>query len=255
MPEPKSAPFRDIAIGLGVGITSGLFGVGGGIVLVPLLVLLFKTEQKKAQATSLVVAALAALTGATTYSLGGSVVWESVGFLLLGGLTGTWLGTSVLKRIADRWLKLAFGILLLLVAARTVFASLDGAVSKIPQLSPSIAAGYVAAGLAMGLLSSFLGVGGGVIVIPILVLLFGFSQQLAAGTSLVVMIPVVLYGAMRLTKSGFTNWRQGVRIGIPGAFGAVVGASVALVAQGSIIQLGFALLLVLAGGQMIWRSR
>lgn len=236
-------------------MTSGLFGVGGGIVLVPLLVLLFKTEQKKAQATSLVVAALSALSGATTYSLAGSVVWESVAFLLAGGLLGTWLGTTAVKRIKDRWLKLAFGVLLLLVAARTAFASLEGAGSSIPSLSPQIALGYAAAGLAMGLLSSFLGVGGGVIVIPILVLIFGFSQQLAAGTSLVVMIPVVLYGALRLTKSGFTNWSQGVRIGIPGAVGAVIGASVALVAQGSIIQLGFALLLVLAGGQMIWRSR
>lgn len=55
-----------LAIGLLVGMTAGLFGVGGGIILVPLLVLLFKTDQKKAQATSLVVVSLSAVTGATT---------------------------------------------------------------------------------------------------------------------------------------------------------------------------------------------
>jgi uncharacterized membrane protein YfcA len=107
----------------------------------------------------------------------------------------------------------------------------------------------------MGLLSSFLGVGGGIIVIPILITLFGFTPQLAAGTSLVVMIPIVLLGALRLTKGGFTNWAQGVRIGIPAALAAIGGAALALATQPAIVQIAFAILLVLAGAQMIWRAR
>lgn len=106
----------------------------------------------------------------------------------------------------------------------------------------------------MGLLSSFLGVGGGVILVPILVTLFGFPQQLAAGTSLIVMIPVTLLGALRLTKSGFTNWSQGLRIGSAAAVAAIAGAALALVAEAAILQLGFALVLLLAGSQMIWRA-
>lgn len=254
VPESKSPLFRDIAIGLLVGLASGLFGVGGGIILVPLLVLLFKTDQKKAQATSLVVVSLSALTGAATYGIAGSVSWLAAPLLIAGGLVGTYIGTAVVKKINDRWLKLAFGALLLVVAGRFVWQSFEATGMTLVALSWQSALGYLAAGFAMGLLSSFLGVGGGVILVPILVTLFGFPQQLAAGTSLIVMIPVTLLGAARLTKSGFTNWSQGLRIGSAAAVSAIGGAALALVADASVLQLGFALVLVLAGSQMIWRS-
>lgn len=254
VPESKSPLVRDLAIGLLVGLTSGLFGVGGGIILVPLLVLLFKTDQKKAQATSLVVVSLSAVTGATTYAFANSIDWAAAPLLIAGGLIGTWLGTSFVKKINDRWLKLAFGVLLLAVAGRFVWQSFEASAIAQVTLSWQVALGYLAAGFAMGLLSSFLGVGGGVILVPILVTLFGFPQQLAAGTSLIVMIPVTLLGAKRLTRSGFTNWSQGLRIGSAAAVAAVAGAALALVAGAAILQLGFALVLLLAGSQMIWRA-
>lgn len=255
MSEPKPVLFRDILIGLLTGFVSGLFGVGGGIVLVPILVIFFAVEQKKAQATSLVVVALAAVTGAATYWIGDSVAWPAVPFLILGGLVGTWLGSEAVRRIKDRSLKLFFGLFLLLVAIRIVWQTLSGESGYTPLIDWDLAIIFLLVGVAMGLLSSFMGVGGGIIVIPILVTFFGFTPQLAAGTSLVVMIPIVLFGALSLTKGGFTNWGQGVRIGIPAAFSAIGGAALALVAQAAILQLGFALLLVLAGAQMIWRAR
>lgn len=252
VPESKSPLVRDLAIGLLVGMTSGLFGVGGGIILVPLFVLLFKTDQKKAQATSLVVVSLSAVTGATTYAFADSVSWQAAPILIAGGLLGTWLGTGLVKKINDRWLKLAFGVLLLAVAGRFVWQSFEATSMGLVEFSWQSAIGYFAAGFAMGLLSSFLGVGGGVILVPILVTLFGFPQQLAAGTSLLVMIPVTLLGAQRLTNSGFTNWSQGLRIGSAAAVSAIAGATLALVAEAAILQLGFALVLLLAGSQMIW---
>ncbi len=254
MTDSKSPLVRDLSIGLLVGLTSGLFGVGGGIILVPLLVLLFKTAQKTAQATSLVVVSLSAITGAATYAFAGSVSWLAAPLLIAGGLVGTWLGTGFVRKINDRWLKLAFGLLLMAVAARFVWQSIEAAGISPVDFSVQAATGYLISGFAMGLLSSFLGVGGGVVLVPILVTLFGFPQQLAAGTSLVVMIPVTLLGALRLSKAGFTNWAQGLRIGSSAALAAVAGASVALVAEATILQLGFAVLLVIAGAQMIWRS-
>jgi uncharacterized protein len=247
---PTRHLFRDIGIGLLVGVFSGLFGVGGGVILVPLLVLLFAVEQKRAQATSLVVVALAAVTGATTYSVGFSVVWEAVPFLIVGGLLGTLVGSALVVRIATRWLQLGFAVLLVGAAVRLVFLSLSDGVTTIPELGTVVVLGYFSAGLAMGLLSSLLGVGGGIIVVPLLVTFFGFSQQLAQGTSLVAMVPIALLGAWRLTKTGFTQWGQGIRIGVAAAAGAVGGASVALVAASSALQLGFAALLVFAASQL-----
>jgi uncharacterized membrane protein YfcA len=251
---PAPLLFRDIGIGLLVGLFSGLFGVGGGVILVPLLVLLFAVEQKRAQATSLVVVALAAVTGATTYSFGFSVLWEAVPFLIAGGLIGTWGGSALVVRIATKWLQLGFSLLLVGAAARLVFLSFSDEISNVPELGASVVFGYFLAGLAMGLLSSLLGVGGGVIVVPLLVTFFGFSQQLAQGTSLVAMVPIALLGAWRLTKSGFTQWGQGIRIGVAAALGAVAGATVALVTASSVLQIGFAALLVFAATQLVRKA-
>jgi uncharacterized membrane protein YfcA len=255
MIEPKIPIWKDIAIGAVTGLTSGLFGVGGGIILVPILVILFKVNQHKAQATSLVVVALAAVTGAMTYALADSVAWLAVPFLIAGGLVGTLLGTIAVKKVKDRILKLVFGIFLVFVAIRITIQSLDSTALTTASAGLEFGPIYLLVGLAMGLLSSFLGVGGGIIVIPILITVFGFTPQLAAGTSLVVMIPIVLLGALRLTKGGFTNWGQGVRIGIPAAISAIGGAALALATQPAIVQIAFAILLVLAGAQMIWRAR
>ena len=97
--------------------------------------------------------------------------------------------------------------------------------------------------------------GGGVVVVPLLIGVFGFSQQLAAGTSLAVMIPVTLLGALRLTSAGFTNWGQGIRIGSVSAFSAIGGALLALATDPSALQTAFAAVLIFAGAQMIWRAR
>jgi uncharacterized protein len=196
MIEPKIPIWKDIAIGAVTGLTSGLFGVGGGIILVPILVILFKVNQHKAQATSLVVVALAAVTGAVTYSLADSVSWIAVPFLIAGGLLGTLLGTIAVKKVKDRILKLVFGVFLVFVAIRIVVQSFDPAALTSQSAGLEFGPIYLLVGLAMGLLSSFLGVGGGIIVIPILITVFGFTPQLAAGTSLVVMIPIVLLGAL-----------------------------------------------------------
>jgi uncharacterized protein len=181
MIEPKIPIWKDIAIGAVTGLTSGLFGVGGGIILVPILVILFKVNQHKAQATSLVVVALAAVTGAVTYSLADSVSWIAVPFLIAGGLLGTLLGTIAVKKVKDRILKLVFGVFLVFVAIRIVVQSFDPAALTSQSAGLEFGPIYLLVGLAMGLLSSFLGVGGGIIVIPILITVFGFTPQLAAG--------------------------------------------------------------------------
>jgi uncharacterized membrane protein YfcA len=99
-----------------------------------------------------------------------------------------------------------------------------------------------------------LGVGGGILLIPILIFFFGFSQLLASGTSLAVMIPTALLGAARLTRAGLTNWPMGMRLGAGAVCGALVGSMLAFRVSGSVLQVGFALLLIAVSGQMLWRA-
>jgi len=245
---------KDLLLGLVVGVFSGLFGVGGGIILVPLLVLLMRTEQKQAQATSLVVVALGASSGALTYALAGSVLWISVPFLIAGGILGSWLGTIAVKKLQARWLQIFFAILLVAAAVRIGMESLGSATGFVGEVTVAVALGFAASGLAMGFLSALLGVGGGIIVIPLLVAIFGFPQQLAAGTSLVAMVPLALFGALRLTRSGFTQWVRGFRIGSGSVPGAIAGAALALIIEAGVLQIGFAALLVFAAVNMFVKA-
>lgn len=244
---------RDGGIGVGVGAFSGLFGVGGGIILVPVLVLLGVT-QKRAQATSLVMITLAATTGGLAYAQAGMVAWSPALPIIVGGLTGTWLGTALMQRTPDRWLQAAFALLLLAAAVRLAWPGPSPTVSDLPGLSPLVWLGYLTAGAAMGLLSAFLGVGGGIILIPTLIAAFGFTQVLAAGTSLIVMVPIALLGALRLTAAGHTDWPRGLGLGVGAAGGAIIGASLALLLPIGVLQRGFAAVLLVAAAQLAWRA-
>ena len=241
---------RDVLVGLLVGLFSGLFGVGGGIILVPLLVLLMHKGQKEAQATSLVVVALGATSGALTYGVSNSVHWESLLFLIPGGLLGTWVGAFLVKRVESRWLQLSFAMLLVVTAFRIGVDSWTSPTEFVEGLTAASAIGFAASGFAMGFLSALLGVGGGIIVIPLLVALFGFPQQLAAGTSLVAMVPLALFGALRLSRSGFTQWFQGLRLGLASIPGAVGGALLALSVEATVLQVAFAIVLLVAAASM-----
>ena len=241
---------RDLLIGFGAGVFSGAFGVGGGIILVPLLVLLLQFTQKRAQATSLVMVTLAATAGFATYALSGQVAWIPAGFIIIGGVVGSLLGSSVVQRTSDRRLQIGFGILLIAVAVQLLATSADQTAADLADLSALVAIGFVLSGVAMGLLSALFGVGGGIILIPIIVTLFGFPQQLAAGTSLAVMAPVALLGAWRQSRGGATDWSVGLRFGFASIPGSVLGAVVAVSVSGSLLRSLFAVLLIVVGLQM-----
>lgn len=254
MRGPTGAWTRDAAIGVLVGVFSGAFGVGGGLILVPVLVLLLGVAQKRAQATSLVMIILAAATGGATYALSGSVAWAAAPALIAGGLVGTWLGTTIVRRTPDRWLQFAFALLLIIAAVRLAWPQPMAAVGNEPDLSLPLLLGYLIAGAAMGLLSAFLGVGGGIILIPVLIAFFGFSQTLAAGTSLMVMVPIALLGAIRLSRDGYTDWKRGLGFGATAAVGAVAGANLALTLPTQLVQRAFAIVLLIAAAQLAWRA-
>src|SRR5262245_8857102 len=196
----QKSPSRlvEIAIGCGVGVFSGIFGVGGGVLLVPIMVSWLGMTRKAAHATSLVAVAVLAFAGTASFALSGEVAWAAVGLLIAGGLVGAPIGAALLPRIADRWLALGFGFFLIVVAvgmAMGISSNSEG----IPTVTIGTAVTFLLTGLVTGTLSALLGVGGGVIMIPALVLIGDFSQHLAEGTALAAMGPIAAIGAARLT--------------------------------------------------------
>lgn len=105
-------------IGFAAGFAGGLFGVGGGLLIVPGLVLLLATRQAEAHATSLAAIVAMAAASASRFALGGSVDWAAVPLLFLGAGAGAYLGARLVGRIPDVWLARAFVALAVVGAVR-----------------------------------------------------------------------------------------------------------------------------------------
>jgi uncharacterized membrane protein YfcA len=103
---------RLVLIGLTAGLFSALFGVGGGIIVVPLLILVARYDERPAMATSLAAIGLIALVGAVTYGLHGELKPGAAAIVGLPAAAGAVLGTWLQQRLATRTLSLGFAALL-----------------------------------------------------------------------------------------------------------------------------------------------
>jgi uncharacterized protein len=118
-------------------------------------------------------------------------------------------------------------------------------------VSVDVAIAVGLAGVVVGTLSALLGVGGGLIMVPLIVLLLGKSQHVAEGTSLLVIVPTALVGAVLHYREGFVSLRHSALLGASGIAGGYLGASLALGLAEERLQLIFGLFLLVMGGRSI----
>jgi uncharacterized membrane protein YfcA len=239
-------------IGLAVGFFSGLFGVGGGIILVPLLILALGFSQRLAGGTSLAAVLPTAVAGLTGYAAIGNVDWVAGAVLAVGAVAGSLAGTWLMHRIPQRLLRWIFVVFLALVAVRMFFLVPDRAADLEFGLATII--GLLVLGLVTGIISGLLGIGGGVIIVPALMLLFGVGDLVAKGTSLLMIIPTAVTGTLSNSRRGNVDLRASAVIGllaIPASFGGVAVSVLVPPALGSVL---FALLLVYCALQLAWNA-
>lgn len=246
--------------GLAAGFVAGLFGVGGGVLLVPVLVLLLHRAQHVAHATSLVAIVLPAIVGASRFAFDGAVAWPAALAVALGALAGVQLGVVIMPRVPEKRLRYVFAGLLALMAIRLLVlgdgAAGDGGVALgTPDLDLVVLLLHVLLGLVSGTASAVLGIGGGAIIVPVLVVLFGYGQHIAEGTSLAVIVPTALVGAARHARRGYTEWHLGWRLGVGGLVGALLGAETALNLPGQTLARAFAGMLIIVTVLLIRRGR
>lgn len=214
-----------LATGVCAGFLSGLFGVGGGLVIVPALMSVLGMSQRRAAATSLAAIVLTAVTGSASYGIRGEVSLPAAGLLVVGALVGAQGGVLALRRLPERvppWIFIGFAVLVavsmrLRVPVREAALTPDG-----PRAIALIAVGAVA-----GILSGLVGVGGGSVIVPGLELVIGVGDLLARGTSLLVMIPTAVTGTWTNLKHGIVDLTSGLLVGIGAVIAAPVGVAVA----------------------------
>lgn len=106
------------ALGLAAGYIGGLFGIGGGLVMVPGLVLFLSVNQHRAHATSVAVIVVAASASVIPFAVEGQVEWTTAGWLLIGSMVGAYAGARFIARIPAVWLARAFVTLTIVAAVR-----------------------------------------------------------------------------------------------------------------------------------------
>lgn len=253
MPKSWTAVIPSLLVGLVGGLVSGLFGVGGGLVLVPLLVMVLGLSQHYAHSTSLAAVWIMAAAGAAVFAWGGSVLPLAALSLTVGGIVGAFVGSAVMHRLSDARLGQAFAALLLLAAGWMLINPGGGAVSLLTGQSRILdLAAFAGTGLVAGVTSSLFGVGGGIIMVPVMTLVLGVSQHAAEGTSLLAIVPISLVGALRQHRHGYTDWRLGTTLGLAGAIAGGVGAAVALQLPEAVLQRLFAALLAVSGIRLLY---
>ena len=240
--SPRPRVLVLLAIGLVGGLLSGAFGVGGGIILVPLLVTFAGLDQRRASAASLLAILPTSIAGSITYIANGEIDFVAAAFIAVGAIGGAVIGANLLKRIPIVWLRWSFIALLLIVAVRLLFVEPER--GEPLALTPWLAVAYLALGLVMGVASGLLGVGGGIIAVPALVGIFGVSDLIAKGTSLLVMIPTTITGTVTNYRNGLVNLRTGLIVGAAAAVASVGGAYIALALPSRLAAILFSILLV-----------
>jgi uncharacterized membrane protein YfcA len=240
---------RAIAVGLAAGFVSGLFGVGGGILMVPAMVIGLGVAQKLAHGTSLAAVLPIGLSGVIGYALDDKVDWPVLALLAVGAVAGAAVGTHVLHLLPQRAVGYAFAALLVATAVRLLVDHSE-ATGRAP-LSLLGAAALVLVGCATGVLAGLLGVGGGIVMVPAMVVGFGIPAAIAKGTSLGVVVPTSMMGTWRNAANGNVNMRLAAYVGLSGMVSAFGASRISVGMSEALSNVLFAVLLLAVAARML----
>ncbi len=225
------------------GILSGLFAIGGAIVMVPLLVWRTGMDQRRAAATSLVAIVPTAVVSSATYLLHADVDVVAAALISAGAIVGAVIGSRLLRRLPLIWLRWIFIAFILLTAAHLLITIPEA--DRPLELSSWVAVGYVGLGVLTGVASGLFGIGGAIISVPLLGSVFAMGDAIAKGTALLVSIPTSLAGTIT-NRHGDSpvDIRAGLILGVTAAATSVPAVYVAVALSPAVSAVTFAIVLI-----------
>jgi len=230
-----------VIVGLAAGLLGGLFGVGGGLIIVPGLVSLAGMDRRLAHGTSLAATLPIAAASLITYVSHGNVDWAVALFLAIGAIVGAIVGTTLLQIVPKNVLIIIFVITVLATATRLAISTDSTGRS---DLTVAMALLLVLVGVLTGTLAGLLGIGGGVIMVPAMIVILGMAPVVAKGTSVAVIVPTAIMGTIRNRKKSNADIRVAAVVGGFGAVSAVVGGTISDRMSDQVSNIMFAALLV-----------
>lgn len=241
-----------MGFGIGAGLLSGMFGLGGGIIIVPGLMFALGMDQRRAHGTSLAGVFLISLSSFFSYWTHDHIDWPVVLWLSIGSVAGSLVGAELLNRLSKRTLTIAF-IGILVIAGVRMFFKIDSSGEMI--LNAPTAAWLVVIGLVVGALAGMLGIGGGLMSVPILVIFFHVSPAVAKGTSLAVVIPTAFSGTLQNLRNKNSDLTAAAIVSSTGIVAAIGGSWIAARMNDSVSNFLFAVLLIFIAGRMLLQLR
>lgn len=231
---------------------AGMFGLGGGIIMVPLLLWWTTMGQKRAHATSLLAIAPAAIVGAVSFGVGGVFEWLPAIFVAIGAIVGAQIGAWALRAMPIGLLRGAF-IAFVIASGVMLLIELP---DRSQALDITLVAGLllVALGIAMGVAAGLFGIGGGVVIIPVLILFFGYSDLAAKSISLLAIAPGALSGSISHLRHKTATLRDGLWIALGAVLTTPLGAIVAFMLSPQLASVLFAIFLFFVALNLIIRA-
>jgi len=240
-------------LGVSVGTFGTLVGIGGGIILVPIFLLLFEWTPQNAVGTSLVVVFLNAVSGSIAYIKQKKVYYDAAVRFSIATLPGAVLGSYLAEYFTSTSFKVSFGALLMIISIIMFFRTKkhEGK-SKFGEegFTYNRTLGVLLSTL-VGFLSSILGIGGGVIHVPAMVYILGFPAHVATATSHFVLAISTFFGVITHYLIGNILMKPALTIGIGAVVGAQIGAQLSLKVKSKSILILLSIALFLLGLRLV----
>ena len=245
-----------IPLGVAFGMAVGMLGGGGSVLAVPVLVYVLGEDVETATTVSLVVVTAAAVAGGYEHALERRVCWRHAGAFTIAALPGIIAGTALGDIVSGPALIAGFALVMLLAAAATwrkASAHESDDDGQPGHTCPALRLGRdLAAGMLVGFLTGFFGVGGGFIIVPTLAVALSFSMRTAIGTSLAIITTTSVLGVIVHLTAG-RSLDTGLTLALAGACvaGALLGARLASRVPQQTLGRAFATLVVAVAGYLL----
>lgn len=245
-----SETFALVLMGLAAGVLSGLFGLGGGFLLVPMLVF-SGWALTLAIGTSLVYVAMMGVGGALTHYRRHNLDVTFVAWFSTMSVVGAQGGAYVSTLMPEAWLAIAFSLFLVYVAwtMRPSVAAPEGLPTRAPALAPTLGLGAV-----VGVFSGLFGVGGGLLFVPAQMRLFGIPYKRAVGNSLAGVLVTGLSGAIGHAMYGHVAWLPALALVGGGVVGLRFGTQLMMKTPSPYLKSALAGFLVLMAGYLAFEA-
>ena len=224
-----------LCTGCFIGILGGLFGIGGGLIAIPMLGIFFGMTEQAAQGTAIIMVISNLAVGMRNYHKRKKLDWRAG--LLIGassipsGLLASWYATHLSSTLLREWFAVFLLCLAIETARRAHFYAVIGDLpdgSELEMRSSISTLWALALGIASGCLGGLFGIGGGLFAVIMLTIFFGYPQMTAQGVSLISVIPGAFINLFMYNKAGDIHWQTGVLLALGGFVTVPMGVRIAV---------------------------